>query len=102
MKIYFPRFGTADLLKAVLIVLNVEVDSTVPSYYLESTASRPISEVKPGQAVLVLWWETTRESAVRYGFFLFYFFLFGGKKKGTRPKKSGEAGDRSRDLMIAN
>src|SRR3989338_6234506 len=53
---------------------------TVPSYYLESTASRLISEVKPGQAVLVLWWETTRESAVRYGSFfssplLRFFFL---------------------------
>jgi hypothetical protein len=46
----------------------------VPSYYLENTASRPISEVKSGQAVLVLWWETTRESAVRYGFFFFFFF----------------------------
>ena len=57
--------------------MNTEVVTlTVPSYYRENTASRPISEVKPGQAFLVLWWETTRESEVRYGFLLpFFFFL---------------------------
>ena len=37
-------------------------------YCAESTASRPISEVKLRQASLVLGWETTRESGVPYPF----------------------------------
>ena len=37
-------------------------------YYLESTASRPISEVKRGQASLVLRWGTTWEPLVLYSF----------------------------------
>ena len=46
-------------------------------YCAESTASRPISEVKLRQASLVLGWETTRESRVPYPFFCFWrSFIF--------------------------
>src|SRR4051812_47471258 len=44
-------------------------------YCVESTASRPISEVKLRQASLVLGWESTRESGVPYPFCCFIYFL---------------------------
>ena len=56
-------------------------------YCAESTASRPISEVKLRQASLVLGWETTRESRVPYPFFafggasLFYFICAFGQNR---------------------
>ena len=44
-------------------------------YCAESTASRPISEVKLRQASLVLGWETTRESGVPYPFVMSFVLL---------------------------
>ena len=46
----------------------------VRPYYREYTWTRPISEVKPGQAQLVLRWATTWEHWVLYAFTIFFAF----------------------------
>ena len=45
-------------------------------YIVESTCTRPITEVKPRLASPVLRWETTREQLVLYPFLPFAFCLF--------------------------
>ena len=45
------------------------INPRVRPYYREYTWTRPISEVKPGQAQLVLRWATTWEHWVLYAFF---------------------------------
>ena len=44
-------------------------------YHVESTASRPISEVKQRRARLVLGWETAWEHRVLLAFTFFFYFL---------------------------
>ena len=80
-------------------------------YCAESTASRPISEVKLRQASLVLGWETTRESGVPYPFLLVGSFsgfclrvsqgMLDAKKKDNVDKPTLDRYATSKDIADA-
>ena len=70
-------------------MLAVSIHWCVRPYYREYTWTRPISEVKPGQAQLVLRWATTWEHWVLYAFYpppYHSFFSFSKKIKGIKKQ----------------